>query len=1033
MKKVIVQGSKNKPSNLVKRSLSKLEQMALYEAVKLKNHPDVKGRNPADILMMIRFQDDHIHGVFPDDDIAEEMIMDAMSQFDLFGAEKEEKSTEGEVIEIPRRIVFRNRMAIGDILMFTCAVRDFKKAFPEVEVKVESTAFHLWDYNPHIFRDQWVDVINPAEQAPQKDMGKLSELDKGRIHREAVQKALEEDRPVKIYVGSQYATNASNRSCLHFANAFRIAIQNALGVEFPQGPIRPDLYMSEDEYARPPIIQQPYWLITAGEKGDWTCKTFPFRRWQQVIDAFQDITFVQLGQPVHRHPPLRGKNVINYIGKTDDGDTGIRDLMNLFLNCEGSMGLVSFQMHMAAAFNKPCVVIAGAREPVWFTRYPGQQYLATDGCLPCTVNPKGAPNACWRCDINACAKTGDRIHQQLVVEADEGQKVPKCADLVTAEDVISAIRKYYEGGRLSFEHPSVKSKVITVVKGISRIERKGKPTTLPVAPSKKSANGRPLHVEVKGRQFLWGGTAITDLDWKFIEAVLEQYDVKTMLEFGSGLSTLLMQEVVDKIVSYETEQEAREEIRELLGENVTLQMWDGVNAPEISGGPVFDCAFVDGPFGGEFREHSFKYAAKYADLVLVHDAGRQWEQQWQAKYLEPCFELVGKGGHRCSLWKRMAGGQQKSKLIDDDGKKDDSPILEKSVSKPAEIIEGAAHQAGVSREEAVSLLMTVETPDIRFYCNANAYGGGERSPLWMMNQLAEKGFSVELVPINGKVCTPIQNELNEKVAIAADPLRLKDPAQVVLMYCNDHVYGGFRKYQKLYEKINAEKKIMVLNYQLGFAGQLPFTKDWDLYVFLNSTKEQAFLKRVPEASTKVLPPPVDLTPFFDVQPVYEDGLRFVRHSSQRDSKWPKDTEEFFNNIIGIRPEAQFFVMPGPSWISTRQDSVFFKVNEIPIPELLAKGNCFLYRLPEKYEDQGPRVIMEAQAAGLPVICDNHSGPADRVPEAVGWKCEDRDHYYEVIKNLTHENLRIKGESARDWAIKMYHPTRWTQMIEAMLK
>lgn len=48
-----------------------------------------------------------------------------------------------------------------------------------------------------------------------------------------------------------------------------------------------------------------------------------------------------------------------------------------------------------------------------------------------------------------------------------------------------------------------------------------------------------------------------------------------------------------------------------------------------------------------------------------------------------------------------------------------------------------------------------------------------------------------------------------------------------------------------------------------------------------------------------------------------------------------------------------------------------------IPDILALGDVFVYI---SYLDSYPTVILEAQAAGLPVICNDYGG----VPEACGW-------------------------------------------------
>ena len=40
-----------------------------------------------------------------------------------------------------RTIIFSHRRAVGDALMFTCGVRDFKLLFPDIDIIVNSNLF----------------------------------------------------------------------------------------------------------------------------------------------------------------------------------------------------------------------------------------------------------------------------------------------------------------------------------------------------------------------------------------------------------------------------------------------------------------------------------------------------------------------------------------------------------------------------------------------------------------------------------------------------------------------------------------------------------------------------------------------------------------------------------------------------------------------------------------------------------------------------------------------------------------------------
>ena len=51
---------------------------------------------------------------------------------------------------MPRKIIFSHGRAIGDCLMFTCGVRDFKLLFPHIEIGVDTNFPAVWENNPYL-------------------------------------------------------------------------------------------------------------------------------------------------------------------------------------------------------------------------------------------------------------------------------------------------------------------------------------------------------------------------------------------------------------------------------------------------------------------------------------------------------------------------------------------------------------------------------------------------------------------------------------------------------------------------------------------------------------------------------------------------------------------------------------------------------------------------------------------------------------------------------------------------------------------
>ena len=76
---------------------------------------------------------------------------------------------------------------------------------------------------------------------------------------------------------------------------------------------------------------------------------------------------------------------------------------------------------------------------------------------------------------------------------------------------------------------------------------------------------------------------------------------------------------------------------------------------------------------------------------------------------------------------------------------------------------------------------------------------------------------------------------------------------------------------------------------------------------------------------------------------------------------------------------------------------------------------------------GPRVILEAMASGLPILADKWGGATDRVTPECGWLCNTKEEMVEIVKNLTFDELKKKGEAARERA-KTFDANAWIEEI-----
>lgn len=148
----------------------------------------------------------------------------------------------------------------------------------------------------------------------------------------------------------------------------------------------------------------------------------------------------------------------------------------------------------------------------------------------------------------------------------------------------------------------------------------------------------------------WGDFSITQKDWSFMKSRVAIIQPREILEFGCGLSSLLLSEHY-KVISYETDPEWKKKIESLMQENNNLEirLWDGNTIPEELIDKKFDFCFVDGPKsrekGGMGRHRSIEIASKVTDQVMIHDAGRLDEEKFQREFLRSVFKLVRKSGN----------------------------------------------------------------------------------------------------------------------------------------------------------------------------------------------------------------------------------------------------------------------------------------------------------------------------------------------------------------------------------------------------
>ncbi len=334
-----------------------------------------------------------------------------------------------------KKLILRCWYSLGDITLLTAAIRELHHAHPgKFLTDVRMSFDDLWLHNPH---------VTP-----------LREDEAGVIE-------------------CNYALlDESNTAPFHAIHSFTENLAVQLGVRIRPRLFKGDIHLHPLEKSWTPQVSalvgadMPYWIVAAGGKRDITIKWWETARWQAVVDHFRGrLLFVQIGRKDDHHPALRG--VLDFRGRTD-----VRQLIRLVHHSAGVLCPVTSVMHLAAAvpvrpgraLNRPCVVVAGGREPAHWEAYPHHQFLHTLGALKCCDN-----GGCWKArtvpvgdgdprDKNLCL---DVVHPPKPPRASSFKiqnsklnipptALPRCMTMITPADAIRAIERYHEGGSYQY-------------------------------------------------------------------------------------------------------------------------------------------------------------------------------------------------------------------------------------------------------------------------------------------------------------------------------------------------------------------------------------------------------------------------------------------------------------------------------------------------------------------------------------------------------------------------------------------------------
>lgn len=376
-----------------------------------------------------------------------------------------------------RNIVFDIGLSPGDIIVFTRALHDLCNQYPNYKITIRTCCPAIFEANPFVNKKIIPDKVNIIPDANNliaigKDLYDIAtnpELlfkimatknEMNAIFENDIWNYISKESEKRVFYCKQkkrprFKEETYNVHCedirnsgwsgRHFSTAFYIDIEENLGVKIKQTSLLPKLYLTDTEKEMINQVEQEFnyrgkfWLINSGHKNDYPLKQWGFDRWQKLVDLLKNkIQFVQIGElgDNHVHKPLEG--AFNLLGNTD-----LRQLIRLSYHAEGGVSHVSLLHHLMAAWQKPCITIAGGREPRRWESYPHIRYLDTNGQLPCC-----SYDGCWqsgRMEGTCCTLIPENKTCKNMVGLS-----PKCFAMITPEMVAQEIMNYYFGGVLQF-------------------------------------------------------------------------------------------------------------------------------------------------------------------------------------------------------------------------------------------------------------------------------------------------------------------------------------------------------------------------------------------------------------------------------------------------------------------------------------------------------------------------------------------------------------------------------------------------------
>lgn len=319
------------------------------------------------------------------------------------------------------QLSFSRRLAPGDHVVLSAMVRDLKLTYPDCRIFVSETYGHIWQENPH-----------------------ATMANKNSTMRENTE---------RIIIGYGDGIQREKYETVHFLAWLHRDFNRQTGLEVPVLYPRGDLHLTNKE--REPLVSGRYWVVLSGGKADMPVKVWPQEHFQAVVDGLRafGVGVVQAGasEDDHKHPSLNG--ALDLVGGTD-----LRQFIQLIAGADGVVCGVTMAMHVAAALERPCVVLGGGRESWWWEAYVNEnrgfgpyashtikvphRFLHSIGKLGCCES-----HGCWKrfLTLSPGLESSHMCYRPLHTKFGYAAE---CLNMIAPERVLEACFSYYLDGTL---------------------------------------------------------------------------------------------------------------------------------------------------------------------------------------------------------------------------------------------------------------------------------------------------------------------------------------------------------------------------------------------------------------------------------------------------------------------------------------------------------------------------------------------------------------------------------------------------------